>query len=699
MSQYKSLYELYEAKSRTSSNDHIRNANATHMGQHDHVPACSDGQHNQNCGIGIDDSVLEYYNLRRKGIIPQKPFEEWGCMERNEPNFHKAVIDCTVTTGFRSVEWNKGFTGRGISKDRLEDTSFVGPKGEISDPGRYEEYLRRENERAFRQEEEEELDPLDPGWVSNRDGVGPFNEAEDEDDVGPFDETRHDDELGPFDETKDDDDVGPLDETRDCDEVGLFRKTGDPKENETRCGHGFWNRHQIDPSGDMRNVLMEIVNQGCQSRGEALIDIEATGGVVGESGAGNDSMKKRVRESSESDDSQRMPKTRRLIRSQPNESDHSREIKNILTEIGKQAPTEQRTTRTMSEATAHFRTNTGSMRTHGKKRTRDSSKDLDDMKDMPGSKRVHLTQLTGIRGRDAGENDMAEQHKSDGTGDKTLVNNAVVYSDNAGSMISRASINDNDGSAFDSNAAIKTKVRPTYEGVHRNKKEENNADEVVVMSVTPIKVQEFEYPPGLPSRTEPTSRPWTADEEEDLRYWVQDLGVSKWTMIAWCANRSVEDCKERYRQIVVARNMKAGRDPDAGLPKYLHPVPAPAFVPAPALAPTPASTTPTMLHQALRLNDPEVSKNGGLVDATGNIIPATERELTNMLSQSHPRKSGGQKVKLTTKKRSEGTTKSKIASGTPTTDHVKTTQAGIEKRYGKGAWRYGAKRRADASRG
>lgn len=127
---------------------------------------------------------------------------------------------------------------------------------------------------------------------------------------------------------------------------------------------------------------------------------------------------------------------------------------------------------------------------------------------------------------------------------------------------------------------IITKARPTFDYISTQwndatktmewMPDKNEADEIVVTCVRRLESRDCEYPPGLPPRIEPSPRPWSEEEQEELRYWVQDHGVqNKWREIAWCLHRSEKECHMRYRETVMARNKKAGRDLEAGLPGWV----------------------------------------------------------------------------------------------------------------------------------
>ena len=86
--------------------------------QHEHnqdVPACTKDHHNKNCGSVMDIALMEYYYLRSKGVIPERPYEHWGC----DSPIKKAVMEhyakCTARVAFRPIDWQSGYTGRGCT--------------------------------------------------------------------------------------------------------------------------------------------------------------------------------------------------------------------------------------------------------------------------------------------------------------------------------------------------------------------------------------------------------------------------------------------------------------------------------------------------------------------------------------------------------------------------------------------------------
>ena len=135
---------------------------------------------------------------------------------------------------------------------------------------------------------------------------------------------------------------------------------------------------------------------------------------------------------------------------------------------------------------------------------------------------------------------------------------------------------------FETQQDGKQLVRPTFFGkcTFKNRKtgkdelcpDNNEAGDLVVTSIRPVEDPgEYWARVGSTPAYQPGPRSWTADEEEMLRFWVQDNGICKWDLIAWCLRRTRQDCRKQFIEIVMARNKRAGRDPIAGLRGWVDP--------------------------------------------------------------------------------------------------------------------------------
>ncbi|KAL6717435.1 hypothetical protein ACLMJK_005350 [Lecanora helva] len=99
----------------------------------------------------------------------------------------------------------------------------------------------------------------------------------------------------------------------------------------------------------------------------------------------------------------------------------------------------------------------------------------------------------------------------------------------------------------------------------------DEADYTIVTGIEKIESKVHEPKCASTIHTMLSPRSWDPDEEETLRSWVQDYGIRDWAGIARSLCRSVEDCREQYQKVVMARNKLAGRNLYAGLPGWVDP--------------------------------------------------------------------------------------------------------------------------------
>ena len=113
---YEELEELVPMVNEIISRENYLMAMADEHIHAQRVPPCTYGQggdHNINCQRGIDASLLEYHHLVSKGLIREKDYEEWGCIDAAEEQYHQDIADRKVDKAFMAVDWDAGFTGRG----------------------------------------------------------------------------------------------------------------------------------------------------------------------------------------------------------------------------------------------------------------------------------------------------------------------------------------------------------------------------------------------------------------------------------------------------------------------------------------------------------------------------------------------------------------------------------------------------------
>ena len=97
--------------------------------QHEHnqdVPACTDDHHNKYCGSSMDMALMEYAHLRSLGVIPERPYEHWGCDSLERKTRIECFENCSVKVAFRPVDWQSEYTGRGcMFHCELPEPSFA----------------------------------------------------------------------------------------------------------------------------------------------------------------------------------------------------------------------------------------------------------------------------------------------------------------------------------------------------------------------------------------------------------------------------------------------------------------------------------------------------------------------------------------------------------------------------------------------
>lgn len=145
--------------------------------QHEHnqdVPACTDDHHNKYCGSGMDTALMEYAHLRSMGVIPERPYEHWGCdsPERKAQIEHSERV--SVRMAFRPIYWQSEYTGRGcmfhceflslplrfannaiVTKKSMEQPDDIGPRNEIEPSNASPLQMQQRRRRTFPESEDE----------------------------------------------------------------------------------------------------------------------------------------------------------------------------------------------------------------------------------------------------------------------------------------------------------------------------------------------------------------------------------------------------------------------------------------------------------------------------------------------------------------------------------------------------------------
>ncbi|KAK3172995.1 hypothetical protein OEA41_006323 [Lepraria neglecta] len=782
------------------------------------------GEHSINCGRAVDASVLEYQHLASKGLIRVKDYEEWGCVGPEEEHYHRDIANTRVRKAFMPMDWNKGFTGRGMSKTTLEITHAIGPSDEIEPTGMSPFDLnglpseRGGSSRSIGTSAHnvvsnvEELSPNPRSEILNGDEVGPFGERSVDEDLQPVRERRGAVVFGHSNERDDDEAVGPFDET-------ILRVEPTPTDARNHLSNNanrsclLLDEQAVEPSNERSPPeLVDITSQMMNALDEVFS--EATTGAISNptegpleastSGATHPSVDdfkttpiigtKRGRQpspDSEDEDSEVeecVSRPKRLCISRINGTNTLGQVRDIVRDIASRDPQLHNNPTT---------TIAGPIPQANKKRDRETFEDTypeEESRVLIKNTNTKRARRSGLRETASSEDILTEIHsqgcrdsaysttttttttttgKSDASTGETstaeTLEDIEATDSNASSMDNGNESNNNARQATsthrvhhiklefdedeDDNVIDNTPpmdVRPTYQDtvLYRIKdhpgcfkkrlfSELNEADGIVVMSVK----GKGSNPPLILRDNIPT--PWTAEDDEKLRFWVQDYVTRNWLLIAYSLMRGDEDCRVRYREIIVALNNRAGRHQYAGLPKSL--IPVTANTPAPDAAPTESSATrtpPVTTQEALTSHAPEgeppappalptpptitassvaaaaapppppksgrvlrprihhavprfqcgniiydtkarslpkVSKKGTLVDSKGNVILGTEGEIRIALKNTQLRRKAGQKLVL-----NAGPDVQDEEDDASTNDVLRVRGAGAAKRGGKG---------------
>ena len=90
---------------------------------------------------------------------------------------------------------------------------------------------------------------------------------------------------------------------------------------------------------------------------------------------------------------------------------------------------------------------------------------------------------------------------------------------------------------------------------------------IPVPGMTVYDVEGICRPFYLPTSPGAPNRPWTNEEKEDLRTYIQDYKIVDWVSLSRSTSRDERELQDMYLNIVTARNIQAGRSRLAGIPE------------------------------------------------------------------------------------------------------------------------------------
>ena len=118
------------------------------------------------------------------------------------------------------------------------------------------------------------------------------------------------------------------------------------------------------------------------------------------------------------------------------------------------------------------------------------------------------------------------------------------------------------------NAAPATTQWETAHGIN------SNCANIPVPGMDVYDTEDIRRPLYLPTSPGVPNRPWTNEEKEDLRAYIQDYKIGNWASLSQSTSRDERELQDMYLDIVTARNIQAGRSRLTGIPE-LYPNLAP----------------------------------------------------------------------------------------------------------------------------
>ncbi|CAF9940529.1 MAG: hypothetical protein ALECFALPRED_008704 [Alectoria fallacina] len=576
--------------------------------------------------------ILKYYEDQRMGKIEGESFEEGGdpvCEEEVKESEKMATRKVLHT--FFAMDYSHGFTGRGgrstscahdwgrqtygvaVLSEVLERPCLVGPRNETLE----------ENVDPFRDLTHEATDR--PLWRAS-------DEASDEESVCPLGELREDEDedLGPLGESRDEEEVGPFGGSRDENQDGLRQRDEEEEEDET-----------VSISEEDMNKLMRLAatsvaliskapaNTGAASSPQTTTTLPTepqaplTSSTPSLASTPSTPSRKRASDSEDNAEDEESPSQRKrrrmddvlgIIENDDNAA-KSHEIDSVATTPDTKMP---------------------------RKRTRFPDDELEDDMTKPTRKRLRLYMQTKEI-RDVQEEyvtaHQAEVAKYD---DLTPVYQNTPSSEaQEATTVDKAPLNTKtnkqpsvEDEVFTNDEAEEREDVPAYDNAAPADTEWDTAHGINSNCANiPIPEKRVWDVTGeskalyLPASTDSPDRSWTESEKEDLRVYIQDYGIEDWTLLSQSTNRPEKELQGMYFEIVTARNKQAGRYDYAGIPEAFFDLAPPSGPEEPRKLRSPGQKGRSkkinlgdLKHDLKATSFPKVTRDGGMVDAKGNVL-------------------------------------------------------------------------------
>ena len=546
---------------------------------------------------------LEYYEDRRTGKIEGKAFEEWGNPLGDKRKKRLEAIETSkVRRTFFTMDYSHGFTGRGgkfsfpcssiilntdelvVLPEAMERPCLVGPRNETVD----------ERVDSFGGSSHEQTDR--PLWRASDKKSGPFEDSKGNVDAGPLSESRDDENIGPFGESRDDESFGPLADSRD-EKVGSLQESADDEEidplaESSKIDDGL--RHsnfgaeerEAEECGSPKDMseLMQLAARSIHMM--SGMHTSAGGTSFSHTTANNSTepqapfasspplastsstpSRKRARDSEDDLEEQESPSQQKRMRME----DRTR-MDDILGIA--------RTDITTPISPPRFK----KVKRIDTQQTRKRARSLDDDSEGDARKRLRLYEQLGEN------NDEEEEYVSAGHADAAQnADSPLVYQDTSSHEVEEATVVD------EGPEKTEPHKQASVEGGDFTAEDEKTSDEETsenVDNVAPATTQwqtahginsccanirvpgmaVYDVEGDLSHLYLPTSpglpyRPWTNEEKEDLRAYIQDYKIEDWVSLSQSTSRDERELQDMYLDVVTARNIQAGRSRLAGIPE------------------------------------------------------------------------------------------------------------------------------------
>ena len=524
--------------------------------------------------------------------------------------------------------------------EALERPGLVGPRNETIEDivgplgGSRNDAVDRPLWRAW---DEEIVDPS--GESKDEEEVGPLGELrddEDDEDVGPLGELRDEEEVGPFGQSRDEEEVDPLRESREEDQDNLRQDHEEEEEKEAASFGGDTDELMQLAAKSVGMMSGALTETGASStHATTTLPTEPRAPLMTSSpplaSTPSTTSRKRSRDSDHDAHDEESSSQRKRMRMD--------DIFGIVRNDASAVIAPQNVGPAMTPETQQSR-----------KRARSSKDESENGITKPTPKRLRLYQrMKEIPADDearivAGQADVAENDNSaldyqDASSSETR--EAVMVEKSPTDIQSHKQPFVEDETCENDEAEEREDI-PAYENASAAEVEWDTAHGInSTCANIPIPGKGVRDVTGqwrqlyLPTSTGLPDRPWTEEEKEDLRVYIQDYGIEDWERLSQSANRPEGELKEMYFEIITARNKQAGRDELAGLPPGYLDLPPPP--PAPE-KPAPVEVEPRKLRsldqigksKKNKLGDltydvratsfPRVTRDGGMVDAKGNAV-------------------------------------------------------------------------------